>query len=66
MRDRRSSVTAADRTALLATGWVEPSCEVPCHVYLDRPLGERTVIDGTSGREVPHKNVYAMLGQAAG
>jgi hypothetical protein len=32
-------------------------------VHLQRPLGERTVIDGTSGRELPYKNVYATLAQ---
>jgi hypothetical protein len=33
-------------------------CEVPTHVYLDAPLGERRVIDGFSGEEVPYKNVW--------
>ena len=63
-------VVAEDDEAVVAfatvctstAGEVGPSCEVPCHVYLDCPLGERTVIDGTSGREVPYKNVYATLG----
>lgn len=36
-------------------------CEMPFHVYLDRPLGERVVIDGNSGRTVPYKNIYAIL-----
>jgi hypothetical protein len=37
-------------------------CEVPCHVYLERPLGDRTVVDGVTGRDVPFKNVYETLG----
>jgi hypothetical protein len=32
--------------------------EGPFHVYLDRPLGGRIVIDGVTGREVPYKNVW--------
>jgi hypothetical protein len=35
--------------------------EAPVHVYLDRPLVGRTVIDGHSGREVPLRNVYAEI-----
>jgi len=37
------------------------SCEGPWHVYLERPLGNRTVVDGASGRRVPFKNVYVGL-----
>jgi hypothetical protein len=37
-------------------------CEVPCHVYLERPLGRRVVVDGVTGEVVPYKNVYATLG----
>jgi hypothetical protein len=62
-------VVAEDEQAVVAFATVCMStareartlCEVPCHVYLERPLGGRTVIDGTSGRELPYKNVYAML-----
>ena len=36
-------------------------CEIPFHVYLDRPLGKRVVIDGSSERTVPYKNIYAIL-----
>jgi hypothetical protein len=36
-------------------------CEVPCHVYLDGPLGDRAVIDGTTGEDVPFKDVYAEI-----
>ena len=32
--------------------------ESPYHVYLDRPLGERTVIDAVAGAPVPYFNVY--------
>ena len=36
-------------------------CEIPFHVYLDRPLGQRVVLDGNWGRTVPYKNIYASL-----
>ena len=36
-------------------------CEIPFHVYLDRPLGQRVVIDGNSGRTVPYKNIHEIL-----
>ena len=35
--------------------------ESPYHVYLERPLGERTVIDGFGGEPVPYVNVYDEL-----
>ena len=35
--------------------------EGPWHVYLDRPLGDRVVIDGVTGSPVPYKNIYAEL-----
>jgi|tagenome__1003787_1003787.scaffolds.fasta_scaffold20888224_1 hypothetical protein len=35
--------------------------EFPFHVYLDRPLGTRTVYDGCGGGEVPVKDVYAAV-----
>jgi hypothetical protein len=64
-------VVAEDEQAVVAFATVSTStagevaswCQVPCHVYLERPLGDRTVIDGTSGCEVPYKNVYATLGR---
>jgi hypothetical protein len=60
--DEREVVAFA--TACTPTaGETGAACEVPCHVYLQRPLGERMVVDGTSGREVPYKNVYAALGR---
>ena len=39
-------------------GGDEPAYEGPWHVYLDGPLGDRTVIDGSSGAAVPYKDVY--------
>jgi hypothetical protein len=35
--------------------------EGPWHVHLDRPLGDRTVVDGGSGANVPYVNVYDRL-----
>jgi hypothetical protein len=35
--------------------------EGPHHVYLDQPLGERDVIDGTTGESVPYVNVWAEI-----
>jgi hypothetical protein len=31
----------------------------PWHVYLERPLAGRSVVDALSGREVPYRNVLA-------
>jgi hypothetical protein len=31
------------------------------HVYLDQPLANRAVIDGSVGRTVPYRNVYETL-----
>jgi hypothetical protein len=36
--------------------------EVPCHVYLEEPLGLRDVFDGVTGLHVPFKNVWAEMG----
>jgi hypothetical protein len=63
-------VVAEDATAVVVLATVctpvtgEPGacCEVPCHVWLDEPLGRREVVDGVSGEVVPYKNVYATLG----
>lgn len=44
-----------------AVGEEGDRCEVPCHVYLRAPLGDRTVIDGATGQVVPYKNIYAEL-----
>jgi len=35
--------------------------EGPWHVYLDRPLGDRAVIDGCVGSAVAYRNVYESL-----
>ena len=40
--------------------------EGPWHVYLDRPLGNRTVIDGVTGSPVPCRNVFAELARDSG
>jgi hypothetical protein len=48
-----------------AGGEVGDRCEVPYHVYLNAPLGERTVIDGTTGEIVPYKNVWASLSRSS-
>jgi hypothetical protein len=39
--------------------------EGPFHVYLERPLAGREVIDGVSGNVVPYKNVYESLGEGS-
>ena len=44
-----------------ATGVEGEAWEGPWHVYLDRPLGRRLVIDGVTGKPVPYKNVLAQL-----
>jgi hypothetical protein len=55
------AVVAFATVCTSTAGETGPRCEVPCHVYLDRPLGERAVIDGTLSREVPYKNIYPEL-----
>jgi len=35
--------------------------EGPWHVYLDAPLGDRTVIDGSTGEPVPYRNIWAEI-----
>jgi hypothetical protein len=40
--------------------------ECPYHVYLDRPLGDRTVLDALDGEPVPYKNVYLDLKERYG
>jgi hypothetical protein len=35
--------------------------EGPWHVYLDAPLGRRTVIDGSTGEPVPYRNIWAEI-----
>ena len=40
--------------------------EGPWHVYLERPLGDRVVIDAVTGSPVPYKNVFAALARGSG
>jgi len=40
---------------------VGDAVECPYHVYLDRPLGDRSVIDGFGDVPVPYVNVYVEL-----
>lgn len=39
----------------------ERRCDMPFHVYLEAPLGGRTVIDGVTGEPIPYRNVYDEL-----
>jgi hypothetical protein len=57
--DRRVVVLAAICTSVVETG--PDATEGPWHVYLDRPLGSRVVIDGFTGEPVPYKDVYSEL-----
>ena len=43
-------------TSVVGEGGEPIDC--PAYVALDRPLDERTVIDGVSGQAVPYRNVY--------
>ncbi|MDX6233982.1 MAG: hypothetical protein QOH68_3064 [Nocardioidaceae bacterium] len=61
-------VTEHDRTVIVFATMCTPlhpegrdEMECPYHLYLDRPLGDRTVIDGFNGAPVPYKNVYDEL-----
>src|SRR4051812_17934169 len=40
-------------------------CDVPCHVYLDRPLGTRKVIDAVRGEELEFLDLDALWAGAA-
>ncbi len=44
-------------TSVAGTG--RDAYEGPWHVHLDRPLGDRVVIDAGTGSPVPYKNVFA-------
>jgi hypothetical protein len=57
--DRRVVVLAAICTSVVGTGG--DGMEGPWHVYLDRPLGDRTVIDALTGEPVRYKNIYEEL-----
>src|SRR3954469_2182327 len=39
-------------------------CDVPCHVYLDRPLGTRKVIDAVRGEELEFLDLDALWERA--
>ena len=39
--------------------------DVPAHVVLQRPLGDRVVVDGVSGAPVPFRNIYAGIEEPA-
>ncbi len=39
--------------------------DAPAYVLLDRPLDDRTVIDGVSGEVVPYRNIYEGIEEAA-
>jgi hypothetical protein len=57
--DRRVVVLAAVCAPVVGAGG--EGTDGPSHVYLDRPLGDRTVIDGFTGDPVPYRNVYEEL-----
>jgi hypothetical protein len=42
------------------------TCEIPYHLYLKAPLGDRTVIDGSTGDAVPYKNIWAEIERRRG
>jgi hypothetical protein len=48
------------------TGAHPEQMEGPFHVYLERPLGDRTVVDALSGRTLPYRNVLAELAEEYG
>lgn len=48
------------------TGACREQWDGPFHVYLERPLGQRKVVDALSGREVPYRNVLAELAEEYG
>jgi hypothetical protein len=48
------------------TGAHPEQMDGPVHVYLERPLGQRKVIDALSGRELPYRNVLAELAEECG
>jgi hypothetical protein len=56
-----SAVVVFATVCTAAAGEAGEWCEGPWHVYLEQPLGDRTVIDGTCGRAVPYKNVWAEI-----
>ena len=48
------------------TGAHPEQMEGPFHVYLERPLGDREVVDALSGRKLPYRNVWDELAEEYG
>jgi hypothetical protein len=63
--DDRSVVVFATVCAAVA-GDEGDTCEVPHHLYLKAPLGDRTVIDGSTGDAVPYKNIWKEIERRRG
>jgi len=67
-------VTAEDEETIVVFGCVCMSVvgdegeaiDAPAYVVLERPLGERTVIDGVSGEILPFRNIYEGIGEPLG
>ena len=67
-------VTAEDDETVVVFGCVcmsvvgdeGPPIDAPAFVVLERPLGDRTVIDGVSGAPLPFRNVYEGIGEPLG
>jgi hypothetical protein len=55
------SVVALATVCTPVAGEAGEAYEGPWHVYLERPLGGRIVIDGATGDPIPYRNVYAEL-----
>jgi len=61
--EEEDCVTAFASICSPTTGAHPKQMEGPFHVYLERPLGERKVIDALSGRRLPYRNVWAELAE---
>ncbi len=67
-------VTAEDDETVVVFGCVcmsvvgdhGPPIDAPAFVVLERPLGDRTVVDGVSGAPLPFRNVYEGIGEPLG
>lgn len=67
-------VTAEDEDTVVVFGCVcmsvigdeGPPIDAPAFVVLERPLGDRTVIDGVRGAPLPYRNVYEGIGEPLG
>lgn len=40
--------------------------DMPAYVVLERPLGDRAVVDGVSGEPLPYRNLYEEIGMPIG